>query len=52
MARNGRLQVGLTKEELKDILVEEQNNNNQEKQKHKSKLKLWKGLVKNEEKHD
>lgn len=52
VARNGRLQVGLTKEELKDILVEEQNKNNQEKQKHKSKLKLWKGLVKNEEKHD
>lgn len=51
-ARNGKLQVGLTKEELKDILVEEQNKNNQEKQKHKSKLKLWKGLVKNEEKHD
>ena len=51
-ARNGKLQVGLTKEELKDILVEEQNKNNQEKQKHKSKLKLWKGLVKNEKKHD
>lgn len=48
VARNGKLQVGLTKEELKDVLVEEQNKNNQEKQKHKSKLKLWKGLVKNE----
>lgn len=52
VARNGKLQVGLTKEELKDVLVEEQNKNNQEKQKHKSKLKLWKGLVKNEKKHD
>ena len=52
VARNGKLQVGLTKEELKDVLIEEQNKNNQEKQKHKSKLKLWKGLVKNEKKHD
>lgn len=48
VASNGKLQVGVTKEELKKILEEEQNKPKQEKQ--KVKRKLWKGLVKNEEK--
>ena len=47
VASNGKLQVGVTKEELKKILEEEQNKTKQEKQ--KVKRKLWKGLVKNEE---
>ena len=48
VANNGKLQVGVTREELKKILEEEQNKTKQEKQ--KVKRKLWKGLVKNEEK--
>lgn len=49
VARNGRLQVGVNREELKKILEEEQNKTKQEK---KYTRKLWKGLVKNEEKSD
>lgn len=52
VARNNRLQVELTREELKDILVEEQNKKKQEKQKHRFKLRFGKGLMKNEEKND
>lgn len=51
VANRGRLQVGVTKEELKEILKTEQNNNvKQEKLKHKRKF--WKGLMKNEKKSD
>lgn len=48
VAHHGKLQVGVTKEELKKILEGEQNKTKQEKQKHK----IWKGLMKNEEKSD
>ena len=48
VASNGKLQVGVTKEELKKILEEEQNKPKQEKQ--KVKRKLCKGLVKTEQK--
>lgn len=48
VAHNGKLQVNITKEELKKILEEEQNKTKQEKQKHR----LWKGLVRNAEKLD
>ena len=51
VANRGRLQVGVTKEELKEILKTEQNNNvKQEKLKHKRKF--WKGLIKHEKKSD
>ena len=50
MANKGRLQVGVTKEELKEILKAEQNNVKQEKLKYKRKF--WKGLMKNEKKSD
>lgn len=46
VARHGKLQAGVTKEELKKILEDEQNKTKQDKPKHK----IWKGLVKNEEK--
>ena len=48
VANSGKLRVGLTKEELKIILEEEQN----KKVIEKSKKKLWRGLVKNEKKSD
>lgn len=48
VANSGNLRVGLTKEELKKILEEEQN----KKVIEKSKKKLWRGLVKNEKKSD
>ena len=48
VANSGKLRVGLTKEELKKILEEEQN----KKVIEKSKKKLWRGLVKNEKKSD
>lgn len=48
VARHGKIQVGITKEELKSILEEMQNKTKQEKPKHKR----WKGLVKNEQKAD
>lgn len=44
VAHLGKLQVGVTKEELKTILEEVQNKPKQDKQKHKT----WKGLMKNE----
>ena len=40
--------MGLNKEELRQILEEEQNKTKQEK----VKRRLWKGLVKNEKKSD
>lgn len=48
VASHGKLQVGVTKEELKEILEREQEKTRTEKQKHK----IWRGLVKNEEKSD
>ena len=50
VANRGRLQVGVTKEELREILKVEQNNVKQEKL--KNKRKFWKGLMKNEKKSD
>ena len=48
VANRGRLQVGVTKEELKEILKTEQNNNvKQEKLKHKRKF--WKNEKKSDE---
>ena len=48
VTKNGEIHVGLNKEELRQILEEEQNKTKQEK----VKRRLWKGLVKNEKKSD
>lgn len=48
VAKQGRLEVGLTKEQLRKILENEQNKTYEKKQ----KLKIWKGWVKDEEKSD
>ncbi len=47
VAQNGALRVGVTRDELKEILIKEQNANAE-----KQKRKIWKGWVKNEEKSD
>lgn len=47
VAQHGRLIVGVNREELKAILLKEQNANAE-----KQKRKIWKGWVKNEEKSD
>ena len=48
VTKNGEIHVGLNKEELRQILEQEQNKVKQENVKHR----LWKGLVKNEKKSD
>ena len=48
VTKNGEIHVGLNKEELRQILEQEQNKAKQENVKHR----LWKGLVKNEKKSD
>ncbi len=48
VTKNGEIHVGLNKEELRQILEQEQNKVKQENAKHR----LWKGLVKNEKKSD
>ena len=48
VTKNGEIHVGLNKEELRQILEQEQNKVKQENTKHR----LWKGLVKNEKKSD
>ena len=45
VAQHGALRVGVTRDELKEILIKEQNANAE-----KQKRKIWKGWVKNEEK--
>ena len=47
VAQNGALRVGVTRDELKEILIKEQNANAE-----KQKRNIWKGWVKNEEKSD
>ena len=47
VAKQGKLKVGVTSDELKAILVKEQDANPE-----KQKRKIWKGRVKNEEKSD
>lgn len=49
VAQHGSLRVGVTREELKEILKKEQNG---QEEKQKQKHKIWKGWVKNEEKSD
>lgn len=48
VAKGGQLKVGLTKEELKEILEQEQNKTETDK----TKRRRWKGWVKNEKKSD
>ncbi len=48
VAKGGQLKVGLTKEELKEILEQEQNKTETDK----IKRRRWKGWVKNEKKSD
>lgn len=49
VAQHGGLQVGVNRDELKEILKKEQNS---QADKQKQKHKIWKGWVKNEEKSD
>lgn len=48
VAKGGQLRVGLTKDELKEILEQEQNKTKPDK----VKRRIWKGWVKNEKKSD
>ncbi len=48
VAKGGQLKVGLTKDELKEILEQEQNKTETDK----TKRRRWKGWVKNEKKSD